>query len=227
MKKLLLATAAVLGLVISAGGANATLTYTIWNDATAPGTLLNFRNATFPVPGVSLFANFIDPGNPINFNNPAVEGPNTFANFFTAPVLAECNAATSGACGGRTMSTLGDQVTTFIRITETYNTTNPALLAGSIDHDDGGTVWVNGNFTTGAGAIQICGNPNEANENTEACAFPAGLNTLAVLYTEDNGSPAILHAIIPPETNVPEPASLALLGSALLGFGVFKRRRSS
>jgi hypothetical protein len=47
MKKLLLATTA--GLAVSAGGANATLTYTIWNGATVLES--NYRYASPPCGG--------------------------------------------------------------------------------------------------------------------------------------------------------------------------------
>ena len=100
----LLTTAAALGFAMSGGAAHATLTYTIWN-----GDMPTEHSAQPPVPTSSPFATFTDPGNPINFVN---NGPDTidgsdnlFSEFFTAPVLAECDAANS-ACGGTIMSTV-------------------------------------------------------------------------------------------------------------------------
>ena len=67
---------------------------------------------------------------------------------------------------------------------------------------------------------------SEASENSESCAFPGGSHTFAMLYTEDNGAPAILKATVPPPS-VPEPATLALLGTGLLGLAIGRRRKRS
>jgi hypothetical protein len=160
------------------------LTYTVWNGA----TVLDHA-ADFPVPTMDLIATFTDPGNPINFSDTAgPTSPNLFSSFFTAPVLAEFEAA--GGNGGASMSSsdTGTDISTFIRITETYNTTDPALLTGSVAHDDGAQIFVGGDSSTGVGSTFVCGNPAESSENTQPCSFPSGLNTLTLLYTEQWGA---------------------------------------
>jgi hypothetical protein len=218
MKKLLLATAAVLGLA-APGIAHATLTYTVWNGAGLPLSLSPTPPAVPAVPTIGLIANFTSTQDNLPFTT---EGrANTFGNFFTATAGVGSNTypITSGALPPATtiMSTADNSITSFIRITETYNDQAGPILGG-LRHDDGAEIFVDGAF--------VCGTSGPTPPVTNPCALPAGAgsHSLQLFYTETNGGPAVLQVNLPTEA-VPEPASLALLGSALVGFGVWYRRR--
>lgn len=220
MRKLLLGTAAVLGLAFSGGVAHAGLTYTIWT-----GDMSGDHSADpASVPGTTPLATFADPGNPINFVNNGADdangSDNLFSEFFTAPVLAECNVANS-ACGNTIMSTtdnfVGDTSTppdtsTFIEIT---GFTAEGGSTVTISHDDGGTIY--------EGSTEICGAPGEAADTSQTCTVPgSGPQNLTIYYTEDNGAPSILQV-----SAVPEPMTLTLFGSGLIGLGLARRRKNT
>ena len=181
------------------------------------------------MPTIDQVATFSDPGNPIQFVNNAKEFStnNTFREFFTLPVLTEFIAA--GGNPDASMSTADGKGTTstFIRITGSYS--SASAFTGLIDHDDGGQIVIDGDFSTGVGTTFVCGNGNESSENSQPCNFPSGTHTFAILYTEDNGSPSILTASVPAPSLLsipaPEPASLALLGVGVLGLGFVTAKR--
>jgi PEP-CTERM motif len=96
--------------------------------------------------------------------------------------------------------------------------TTGSALSGTIDHDDGISLYSHGNTTTDLLPLSAAA-PTAA----ELTNFSIGPGTYDLYYVEANGAPAILDMEV--VAAAPEPASLAMLGVGILGLGFVRRRK--
>jgi hypothetical protein len=211
------AAAAILGLYATSASAWV-YDVTVWSGT--PNGVQSSLVASSTVPTGTPVATFTfnDPTNgQINWINNAPQnvgpGGNLVSSFLQLADIsnfASSTFANVAAFGNMSMSNAGTTLATFFELTTTYQSTTP--VAGTISHDDGASVYVNG--------VPVSTSPGETSITTNNFVLPSGNNNLEIYYVEANGSPSVLTV-----TAVPEPATWAMMVLGFFGIGFMAYRR--